>query len=150
MTYYSCGGIQRFYALNRQPGLAPSCLNWINGVGLMKKVTYKKRDLARFKGRFVSIREFHPDADCDTNIAKNFVYLLSRADQLPEKAPTPTIQVTKKIDTAANTETFRLKVKGDIYISRGRFIYRVEYCHSLKVRLLWKIHVLSSKPAALA
>jgi hypothetical protein len=122
----------------------------MNGVIAMKTVTYRKRDLARFKGRFVAIREVHPDADCDTNIAKNFIYLLSRVDQLPDKPPTPTINVIKRIDTAANTETFRLKVKGEIFISRGRFIYRVEYCHSLKVRLLWKIHVLSSKPAALA
>jgi hypothetical protein len=116
----------------------------------MKNVTYRKRDLMGYKGRFVAIREIHPDVDCDTNIAKNFVYLLSRADQLPEKPPIPTIHVTKQIDTAANTETFRLRVKGEIFIARGRFIYRVEYCHSLKVRLLWKVHVLSSKPAALA
>ena len=116
----------------------------------MKNVSYKKRDLARFKGRFVAVREFHPDTDCDTNIAKNFVYLLSRADALPEQPPVPTISVIKKIDTAANTEIFHLKVKGEIYLNRGRFIYRVEYCHSLKVRMLWKINVLSSKPAALA
>jgi hypothetical protein len=116
----------------------------------MKKVTYRKRDLARFRGRFVAIREIHRDTDCDTQIAKNFVYLLSRADQLPDKPPTPMIYVTKRIDTAANSEIFRLKVKGEIFVTRGRFIYRVEYCHSLKVRLLWKIHVLSSKPAALA
>jgi hypothetical protein len=116
----------------------------------MKNVTYRKRDLARFKGRFVAIRELHKDADCDTNIAKNFVYLLSRADQIPAQPPTPMIHVTKRIDTAANCETFCLRVKGEIFVAKGRFIYRVEYCHSLKVRLFWKIHVLSSKPAALA
>jgi hypothetical protein len=116
----------------------------------MKNVTYRKRDLARFKGRFVAIREIHKEADCDTFIAKNFVYLLSRVDALPEQPPVPAIHVTKQIDTPKNTEIFRLKVKGEIFVARGRFIYRVEYCHSLKVRLLWKIHVLSSKPAALA
>lgn len=117
----------------------------------MKNVVYVKKELTGRTGRFVSIRELQRDKECETRIMKNFVYLVHRADILPDELPKPRINITKRIDTESQTEGFRFKVKGTVYMKQNRFIYRVDYCHSLFIRMVWKTHVLSSKgPVALA
>ena len=115
----------------------------------MKNVAYIKRELFD-RGRVVSIREQQEDKECATRVMKNFVYLVSQADAIPEEMEVPAIQVMKKISNETKTETFVFKVKGAIYVKENRFIYRIQYCHSLCVHLYWKNHVLSSKPVALA
>ncbi len=115
----------------------------------MKNITYKKREFID-RGRVVSIRENSADKDCTTRVMKNFVYLVSRIDQIPEEIEAPQIRIIKKLEGASRAESFLFRIKGEIYIREKRFIYRVQYCHSLHVHLLWKTHVLSSKPAALA
>ena len=115
----------------------------------MKNVVYKKREFFG-RGRVVSVRENYADKECCTRVMKNFVYLIARADQIPKDIETPRIKIVKKVNSAPRVETFMFRVKGEIYVKEKRFIYRVQYCHSLYVRLFWKTHVLSSKPAALA
>jgi len=115
----------------------------------MKNVMYIKRELVD-RGRVVSVREQHDEKDSVTRVMKNFVYLVSFADAIPKDLDTPEIHVTKKISAEDKTETFVFKVKGAIYVKENRFIYCVQYCHSLCVHLYWKTHVLSTKPAALA
>lgn len=117
----------------------------------MKNVVYMKRDLSANKGRAVSIREILNDKDCDSRIIKNYVYLVRRVDSVPEEIPKAQINVVKNIDTDAQEEMFRLRVKGMVFIKQNRFVYRIDYCHSLLIRMVWKTHVLSSQdPAALA
>jgi hypothetical protein len=115
----------------------------------MKNVIYKKRELPH-KGRAISIREQFADAESSTRVMKNFIYLISRVDEIPGKIPVPEIRVAKYIDTASKTEAFLFKVKGEIYVKEKRFNYRVSYSHSLFITMIWTTHVLSSKPAALA
>ena len=115
----------------------------------MKDVAYIKREMVD-RGRVVSVREHSQDKDCETRVMKNFVYLVSWADAIPQEPEAPEIRITKKISAEDKTESFVFKVKGSIYVKEKRFIYRVRYCHSLCVHLYWKNHVLSTKPAALA
>ncbi|NTV29183.1 MAG: hypothetical protein HGA80_03775 [Candidatus Omnitrophica bacterium] len=115
----------------------------------MKNVIYVKRDLVE-RGRVISIREQHADKDSSTRVMKNFVYLISREDAIPEEMDTPEVRVVKKITAEDKSEVFVFKVKGHIYVKEKRFIYKVQYCHSLCVHMIWKTHVLSTKPVALA
>ena len=115
----------------------------------MKNIIYKKRDFIH-PGRVVSIREQSADKECTSRVMKNFVYLISPADMIPENIGAPEIRIVKKMQTAPRIETFLFRIKGEIYVKEKRFIYRVQYCHSLNVHMFWKSHVLSSKPAALA
>lgn len=109
----------------------------------MKSVAYKKHDLSRDRGRCISVRENAGDKDSDTLIVKNFVYLVTRVDVVPEQLPEPEIRILKKIDTEHHSEGFLFKVKGVIYIKKNRFIYQIRYGHTLNVRILWKTHVLA-------
>jgi len=109
----------------------------------MKSVTYQKSDLSRNRGRAISIRENVADKDSHTRVVKNFVYLVTRVDAVPEQIPQPEIRVLKKIDTERRREGFVFKVKGVIYIKKNRFIFQIAYGHSLNVQILWKTHVLA-------
>ena len=117
----------------------------------MKDVVYLKKELTNRVGRYVSIRELQHDKECESRITKNFVYLVKSADAIPQDLPKPRVDMTKRIDTELQTEGFRFKVKGTVYMKHNRFIYRVDYCHSLFIRMMWKTHILSAKgPVALA
>ncbi len=110
----------------------------------MKRVCYKKSDLSRNRGRAVSIRENIMDKESDTRVVKNFVYLVTRADAVPEDLPQPEIRILKKIDTERHREGFMFRVKGVIYVKKNRFIFQIRYAHSLNIQILWKTHVLAS------
>ena len=117
----------------------------------MRQVAYTKKQLAHNRGRSMSICENVADEDSKTSIVKNFIYLVTRVDSIPQDLPDPEIRILKKVDMKARTEEFLFKVKGTAYIKKNRFIFQVRYCHGLKISILWKTHVLSSeKPAVLA
>ena len=115
----------------------------------MKNIAYIKREIVD-RGRVVSIRENRDEKDSTTRVMKNFVYLVSMADMIPEAINPPVIHITKKISNESKSEVFVFMVLGEIFVKERRFIYRIQYCHSLCVHLYWKTHVLSTKPAALA
>ncbi len=117
----------------------------------MKQLGYLKQELSRNRGRLISIRENMSDEDSDTATRKNFVYMVTRVDAVPDELPVPQIRVIKKVATEQRYEGLLFKVKGVIYIKKNRFIFQIRYCHSLCIQIYWKTHVLSSdKPAALA
>ncbi len=117
----------------------------------MKQVAYIKQELSRNRGRLISVRENMSDSDSETMTRKNFVYLVTRVDAVPEQVPVPQIKIVKKVETGQRFEAFLFKVKGVIYIKKNRFIFQVRYCHTLGIKVFWRTHVLSSdKPAALA
>ena len=116
----------------------------------MKNVIYAKKELTGSRGRVVTVRESVPDKDCDTAIRKSFVYLARRVDVVPEIVAAPEIRVVKDVDTEAQREVFCMRVKGTVFFKQGRFIHRVDYLHTLVVKMFWKTHILSSDPAGLA
>ena len=109
----------------------------------MKCVAYKTYDLSGNRGRRISVRENTADKESDTRIIKNFVYLVTRADAVPEKMPEPEIRILKKIDSESHSEGFLFRVKGVIYIKKNRFVFQIRYAHTLNVQILWKTHVLA-------
>lgn len=114
----------------------------------MKHIRYFKREMAKRRGRIVSVRENHEDQQCISRTMKNYVYLVTRVDALPSEAPDPEISVIKNIDTRFQKEFFYFRVKGVVFMRRKRFIYRVEYIHSLTVKMITKTHVLSESDTA--
>lgn len=109
----------------------------------MKRLSYKKNNLSRSRGRTISIREHTTDKESDTLVVKNFVYLVTRVDAVPQELPQPEIRILKKVDTESRREGFVFRVKGVIYIKKNRFIFQIRYAHGLNIRILWKTHVLA-------
>jgi len=116
----------------------------------MKNVIYTKKELGSHRGRVLSVRETCADKDGTSYIRKGFVYLVSPVDAVPSKIPSPEIRVVKAIEQAKAIEKFMFSVKGTVYFKKNRIPFRVDYKHSLKINAVWKTHVLSSDPAALA
>ncbi|MEI8012550.1 MAG: hypothetical protein WCI27_08775, partial [Candidatus Omnitrophota bacterium] len=105
----------------------------------MKDVMYRKRDLARNRGRVVSVIENVTQHDNNTRVVKNFIYMVTRVDAVPKNPPSPKIRMMKGVDTLSRQERFVFKVKGVVYIKEKRFIFELKYCHSLNVDMQWKI-----------
>ncbi len=116
----------------------------------MKNVIYNKKELRGNRGRVLSVRERFADKDGDTLIRKGFVYLVRPVDIVPEHIPSPEIRVLKEIDRPLATEGFSFRIKGVVYFKKSRIPFRVDYMHTLRIKAVWKTHVLSSGPAALA
>ncbi len=116
----------------------------------MKSKVYKKKDLGQNRGRVVSIREFRKDKDSETAVRKSFVYIVTRVDAVTEVIPAPDIRIVKCIENELKREVFLFRVKGVVFFKKKRFVYKVDYLHTLAIRMFWKTHVLSSKPAVLA
>ncbi len=116
----------------------------------MKQVSYRKHDLARYRGRAISVGETVAENDCDSRVVKNFIYLVTRVDALPAALPAPQIRMMKRVDTTAQQEHFVFKVKGVIYIKKNRFIFQIRYCHSLNILMSWKTQLLSSQKPSVA
>jgi hypothetical protein len=122
----------------------------MEGYAGMKNLIYSKKDLVQRCGRAVSVREVAADRECDTQTRKSFVYLVHRVDAVPQQVPAPNVRVIKAVDTRELKEFFFLRIKGTVYFKQGRFIHRVDYLHSLQVRMLWKDPVLSTDSATLS
>ena len=111
----------------------------------MKEVLHKERDTLNHRGKIISIEEHGEDSECSTNIRKNFIYILIPADCQPAEVAQPRIRIKKSFDTKSRDERFAFRIKGAFYLNRDRRLWKVLYCHSLKILLHWKSKVYSPK-----
>ena len=111
----------------------------------MKEILHKKRDTLHQRGKIVSIVENSQDEECVTSVRKNFVYVVGEPVDIAQELPAPEIKIKKSFDTITRGEKFLFRVKGVFYANRSRRLYKVMYCHSLKIYLQWKSKVCSPK-----
>ena len=91
------------------------------------------------------MHEFCEDQDCRTHVRKSFVYIVTGAHQGESPIENPQIYVKKFFDTKLQHEKFSFRVKGAFYMTKDRVIYRVDFCHTLKIDIHWKNKIFSPK-----
>ncbi len=111
----------------------------------MRDILYKKKESLKHRRKMVSIIEHAEDDQCRTSVHKSFVYLVNRADCIEKGIEKPEIFIRKVFDTKLQEERFSFRVKGCFYMTRDRFIYRVDFCHTLRIDIVWKNKVFSPK-----
>ena len=111
----------------------------------MKEVLHRARNALDQRGKIISIIENSEDQSCVTSVRKNFIYVVSQADEEPMNSPEPDIQIKKSFDTKLRDEKFAFRIKGAFYVNRNRRLVRVDYCHALKIHLHWKTKIFSPK-----
>ena len=111
----------------------------------MKEILHKKRDTLHQRGKIVSIVENSEDLECVTSVRKNFIYVVGQPVDIAQDLPAPQIKIKKSFDTKTRDEKFAFRIKGALYANRDRRLYKVMYCHSLKILLHWKSKVYSPK-----
>jgi 3-methyladenine DNA glycosylase Mpg len=110
----------------------------------MREVLHKTTGILNGRGKVITLREHAEETECITDVQKNFIYLAAPAVS-EEAQPTPRVHLKKSFDSISRDEKFCFRVKGAFYVSHGRQIMKVDYCHSLRIKLHWKIAVNAPK-----
>jgi len=96
----------------------------------------------------MSICEISYEKDCKTHVKKHFIYLVKEVDKAQKNISPPRIDITKKMDTKNKTERFHFRVKGTFYIAQDGDMFKVNFCHSLDIMIIWNKKKLSPKKSA--
>lgn len=115
----------------------------------MKKILYKRnRDIHKGTKRF-SIFQKSEDKECVTLIKKGFTYKVALTSEINPKVDPPRIDIIKAFDTKKKTELFEFDVKGCFYLTHERKLVKVDFHHSLRIKLAWKSKIFSPKKSAI-
>src|SRR3989338_7916258 len=110
----------------------------------MRNIIYKKKQSIEHRRKLISIAENSEDKECKTYVRKSFVYIVSKAETAVEVNP-PEIFIKKRFDTKSLIERFSFRVKGAFYITRERNLFKVDFCHTLRINIIWKSKLFSPK-----
>jgi hypothetical protein len=111
----------------------------------MKNILHKTRVGFNNRSKITKIVEHTEDKDCITKVKKTFVYLLTPVVGETETPGDPVIRIHKSFDTKTRDEKFSFRMKGFIYVNHHRRLFKVDYCHALRIHLKWKTKVFSPK-----
>jgi len=111
----------------------------------MRQLVYKKRQSLRNRRKGIAIHEFSEDKDCKTQVRKNFAYKVTRVEQVEGPGERPQIFILKEFNTQTKEEKFTFRVRGDFFLTRDRYVFKVEFCHTLRIGIHWKKNIFSPK-----
>ena len=111
----------------------------------MREILYKKRQSLKNRRKMISISEHAEDTECLTHVHKNFIYMVTRVEAASPAMPQPQIYINKAFNTKSQQERFSFRVKGAFYMPRDRNIFRVDFCHILRIHITWKNKIFSPK-----
>ena len=110
----------------------------------MRNIVYKKKQSIEHRRKLISIAENSEDKECKTYVRKSFVYIVSKAETAGE-VNAPEIFIKKRFDTKSLVERFSFRVKGSFYLTREQSLFKVDFCHTLRINILWKSKIFSPK-----
>ena len=111
----------------------------------MRKILYKKRQSLKNRRKIICISELADDKECTTHVRKSFVYIVTRVESTTAVLQQPQIFIKKGLDTRLQQEKFSFRVKGAFYMTRDRHVFRVDFCHLLRIDIAWKSKIFSPK-----
>ena len=114
----------------------------------MREVLYRKRKTNNKRHKLISLIERTADKDCTTYVRKHFVYFVDKQMTDPEPLQPPEIHIKKAFDSKKKEEAFHFRVKGVFYLTHGRHLVRVRFCHTLHISIIWKNQALFPKKSA--
>lgn len=111
----------------------------------MKKVLYKKFTDPAQGLKSMSIGQRYQDKESRTYVLKKFVYQVSRSSEVcPEDTP-PQMFIKKHFDSKKGIERFNFQVKGCFHLRHKRMLIKVNFQHSLNIKITWKNKDFSPK-----
>ena len=111
----------------------------------MRNITYKKKQSLEHRRKLISICEHSEDKECKTYVRKSFIYIVSKAETIEDQPKPPEVFIKKRFDTKSLTERFSFRVKGAFYINQERSLLKVNFCHALRIHIVWKSKLFSPK-----
>jgi len=110
----------------------------------MRDILHRTAAVLQGRGKLITMREHAEQKDCISDVHKNFIYVATEA-QSEEEQSTPRVHIKKSFDSLSRDERFSFRVKGFFYVNHSRRLMRVDYCHTLRIKLHWKAIASSPK-----
>ena len=110
----------------------------------MRDILHKTTGILQGRGKVITLREHTEEKESVTDVRKNFIYVASEALS-EEKQSIPQVHIKKSFDSVSSDEKFSFRVKGFFYVNHSRRLMKVDYCHTLRIRLHWKVKATSPK-----
>lgn len=110
----------------------------------MRDIFHKTREILHGRGKVITLREHTDEKECVTDVRKNFIYVAAQA-QSEESPSVPQVHIAKSFDSLRRDEKFSFRVKGFFYVNHNRHLMKVDYCHTLRINLHWKIKTSTPK-----
>ena len=110
----------------------------------MRDILHKTTEILQGKGKAITLREHTEEDECVTDVRKNFIYVAAEVTH-EEKQGEPQVHIKKSFDSISRDEKFSFRVKGYFYVNHSRRLMKVDYCHTLRINLHWKVKTSSPK-----
>ncbi len=114
----------------------------------MREIAYRQKHSLKYRRKMIGINEVTKERDCTTRVRKNFVYILTPVRHVQPSTEKPQIFVRKSFNTVRRQEKFSFRVKGVFYMARERHIFKVDFCHTLRIGIVWNKDAFSPKKSA--
>ena len=110
----------------------------------MRDILHKTTEILQGRGKVINLREHSESKECITDVRKNFIYVATEA--MSEDAQViPQVHIKKSFDSVTQDEKFSFRVKGFFYVNHSRRLMKVDYSHTLRINLHWKVKSSSPK-----
>jgi len=110
----------------------------------MRDIFHKTTEVLHGRGKVITLREHTDEKECVTDVRKNFIYVAAQA-QGEERQSIPQVHISKSFDSVCRDEKFSFRVKGFFYVNHARRRMKVDYAHTLRINLHWKIKTSTPK-----
>ena len=110
----------------------------------MRDIVHKTTAILQGRGKVIALREHADEKECTTDVRKHFIYVASEA-QSEQEASVPRVHIKKSFDSVSRDEKFSFRVKGYFYVNHSRRLMKVDYCHTLRINLHWKVKTSTPK-----
>ena len=111
----------------------------------MKEILFKKVMDPEQRIKNFSIKTSKAEKESKTEVEKAFSYHVQPVNHIETEIAVPEIHVKKKIDIKSKVEEFHLEVKGYFFMTKDRTVLKVNFHHSLHIKIQWKSKIFSPK-----
>jgi hypothetical protein len=115
----------------------------------MKRLLFRKHASAQNGLKNITLMTRNEDAESKTRVYKNFSYKVTVCDEQDQEPEAPQIFIKKSFDSKRSIEKFSFQVKGWFYTIQKRVLFKVEFEHTLCIKILWKVKIFSPKKSVM-
>jgi len=111
----------------------------------MKRLLFRKRMDSKKRIKVLIFGQKFEDSESKTRVRKTFSYKVHRVKELTPEEKAQEIVVRKEFDTKKGIEKLNFKVKGYYYITHERVLFKVNFRHTLSIKIEWNLKNFSPK-----
>ncbi len=110
----------------------------------MREIAFKNITSHQKRRKIISLAEKMERDNCLISSYKTLVYIVSPQTEKVRNLSQPEYYISKFYDSKAKEERFWLRVKGTSYIVQNSSLFKVDFCHSLKIEIRPRVSSHSS------